>query len=215
MTSLRSSTAVALAGLDPKGLGRTEALPGQDRPSHVYHFTDTARLPWILRSGRLRPGANRIGDFPDPDFLWATTDPVGDLTSSAERGPYYRSGKTRHVRFTFDVALFFSWSEVFQRYPQWTEQQVERLHRAAEGKSNPVRWWCSADPIPIARCTAIHTRSYADNRWLLFEPGTGVPMSVAQDNIWLAIQVAGTTFASRMYRSPSGLEGYEVRTTRA
>ncbi len=34
---------------------------------HVYHYTDTGRLPWILQSGELRPGRNKIAGYPD-DF---------------------------------------------------------------------------------------------------------------------------------------------------
>jgi hypothetical protein len=48
----------------------------------VYHFTDTTRLPWIIDSGELQPGKNRIGGYP-LDFLWATSSLNGDRTSSA------------------------------------------------------------------------------------------------------------------------------------
>ena len=42
---------------DPKGL----------KMQPVYHFTDSAHLPWILSDGELRPGANKIGGYP---ALW-------------------------------------------------------------------------------------------------------------------------------------------------
>ena len=44
----------------------------------VYHFTDTARF---LRDSELRPGRNKIGAFPDPEFLWATSNAIGDCTA--------------------------------------------------------------------------------------------------------------------------------------
>jgi hypothetical protein len=47
----------------------------------VYHFTNTARLPWILASGELRPGANKLGWAP-VECIWATGSSIGDLTCS-------------------------------------------------------------------------------------------------------------------------------------
>ena len=43
----------------------------------IYHFTDSARLPWIWAVGELRPGRNQIGGMPF-DFLWATTNRQGE-----------------------------------------------------------------------------------------------------------------------------------------
>jgi hypothetical protein len=49
--------------------------------STLYHFTDTARLPWILLTRQLEPGRNQVGGYP-VDFLWATTNARGDATST-------------------------------------------------------------------------------------------------------------------------------------
>ncbi len=173
----------------------------------LYHHTDTARLPFILRTGELRPGANRIGGYPDPDFLWATTDPNGDRTSAADRGEHYRTGKTRHVRFTLDAGRFFPWSEVPARHPRWTPDQIARLEAAARGKSNPSAWWCGDRTIPLANCIAIETRSYRDNRWRLLDPKTVV---FALDNGWVAVEIAGTVFLSKTHRHWTGADAYEV-----
>jgi hypothetical protein len=83
---------------------------------HVYHFTDTARLPWILRSGELRPGANRVGGYPDPDFLWATVDSRGARSASGG-GQGYREGLVRLVRFTLRAEDFEPWPGILRRYP--------------------------------------------------------------------------------------------------
>ena len=40
----------------------------------LYHHTDSARPPWILRDQALKPDRIQAGRFPYPDFLWATTD---------------------------------------------------------------------------------------------------------------------------------------------
>jgi hypothetical protein len=70
--------------------------------NHVYHFTDTARLPWIIETGELQLGSNRIGDFP-ADLLWATTNSESDLTSSVAAllaRKTYQQHVTQLVRIT-------------------------------------------------------------------------------------------------------------------
>ena len=178
----------------------------------LYHFTDTGRLPWILSSRALKPGANKIGGFPDPDFLWATTDGKGDLTASADRGEHYRSGKVRHVRFTLPADGFLAWREVPARFPEWTAEFVQRLEGAARGKSNPASWWCRPDPLPETACLAIETRSYSDNRWLPFDPSTEVIPLQDHDRVpWLGVPIGTKLFASCMARGPQGQDAFEVR----
>lgn len=76
----------------------------------LYHYTDTARLPWILSSGVLRPSENRIGGM-QQDVLWATSNPVGDRSASIDRGGKWRGGDLLHVRFVLDESDFQPWSE--------------------------------------------------------------------------------------------------------
>jgi hypothetical protein len=56
----------------------------------VRHFTDSAHLPWILSDGELRPGANKIGSYPAPEFVWATTNDLdrilGEYTGRILKG---------------------------------------------------------------------------------------------------------------------------------
>jgi hypothetical protein len=79
----------------------------------VYHYTSIARLPWILESGELRPGRNKIGGFPDPDFLWATTSDKGSRTASLEG---LRDAAV--IRFTLDAADFEEWAKNPQTLPR-------------------------------------------------------------------------------------------------
>jgi hypothetical protein len=78
-------------------------------PEHVYHFTDTARLPWILESGMLRVDRGAIGKYPTK-FVWATTLLNGDPTCTAlSRNQTLESrqnGSLRLVRFTFNASDF-------------------------------------------------------------------------------------------------------------
>src|SRR5215203_1119572 len=104
----------------------------------VFHFTDTARLPWILASGELRPERNRIGGFPDLDFLWATTSPIGDRSASCGAQDY-REGMTRLVRITLHVEDFEPWPQITARFPAWTADHIRQLESAAR-QSSPQDW---------------------------------------------------------------------------
>jgi hypothetical protein len=126
----------------------------------VFHFTDTARLPWILATGELRPGRNAIWDFPSADFLWATTDARGDRTASVDRKAL-RKGFTREVRFTLEAADFEPWSGIRRRFPQWTPEQIDRLERFARSRRvSPDRWRCRPDPLSSDRWGLVETKTY-------------------------------------------------------
>jgi hypothetical protein len=126
----------------------------------VFHFTDTARLPWILATGELRPGRNAIGNFPSLDFLWATTEARRDRTASVDRKAL-RKGLTREVRFTLKAADFEPWSEIVRRFPQWTPEQIDQLERVARSmRGSPDRWRCRPDPLPSKRWDLVETKTY-------------------------------------------------------
>ena len=178
----------------------------------LYHFTDTSRLPWIMQAGELRPGANKAGGFPDPEFVWASINALGDLTASVHRGQGYMSGKVRHVRLTFDSAAFIPWSAVPSQFPQWARDHVQRLEAPAIGKSDPATWWCRPSPIALADCLEIATRSYRDNRWQPFDPETEVAqMADDQGMRWLGVEVLGKPFVSARITNSDGRTGYAIR----
>jgi hypothetical protein len=170
----------------------------------VYHFTDTARLPWILRSGELRPGSNKIGGLPDPDFLWATTNSQGDRTASSSlQSELYRGGRARMVRFTLRADDFEPWREVVSRFPAWKTAHVEMLERVA--KSSPVTWCCRTEPLPRSRWVAIDTRSYVDKTWRLFDGSV-----MDGDDGTLGVEIAGKQFFSLQKLNPGAATGYSV-----
>jgi hypothetical protein len=90
------------------------------RMNVVYHFTCAGCLPWIIAAGELRAGRNQKGNFPKPDFLWATTDRRGDRTASAWAS--YRKGSAL-VRLTLHADDFELWPDIVSRFPQWTPNQ--------------------------------------------------------------------------------------------
>jgi hypothetical protein len=164
----------------------------------LYHFTDTVRLPWILKSGELRPGKNQLGGFPDPDFLWATTSPVGDRSATCSGGlcaELYRAGKTRLVRFTLREDDFTRWRDIVRVFPAWTAKHVARLERVA--KDSPAAWWCRAEPLPSSRWVGIETRSYAFAGW---RPLTDAEVISAPDGA-LGVIAEGRRFFSRQHEA--------------
>ena len=170
----------------------------------LFHFTDTARLPWILQAGELRPGRNKISNTADPDFLWATPDINGDRTAAACMQAY-RSGQTQLVRFTLTLGDFEPWPNIVKRYQQWTREQIERLEQAARQRgSGPERWHCRVDALPAEKWLAIETKSYSD-KWKL---------SVSRDPISVPNIGRGVIIDRKLYLSQQftgvGPTQYEV-----
>jgi hypothetical protein len=170
----------------------------------LYHYTDTARLPWIVRSGELRGGKVPAGDFPPQDFLWATSSDTGDKSASAMQG--YRSGLTRLVRFTLHKADFDPWRTIVERFPEWTAKHIELLERAAE--SDPATWWCRVEPLPRSRWLAIATRSYVDKRWRSLD--LDVHVESLKGGKVLGVTVAGKAFYSEQRLRSDGRFGYNL-----
>src|SRR5467141_1366758 len=127
--------------------------------NNVYHFTDFARLPWIIESDDLRPGRNKIGDFPDPDFLWATTNNRGSRTASAWQQTALE-WELPLVRLTLDATDFEAWRVVVARYPAWTPDQIRRLEVSGlQIKDDPRTWRCRVEPLPLSRVARFEART--------------------------------------------------------
>lgn len=131
---------------------------------NVYHFTCTARLPWIIASRELRPYRNSIGGFPNPDFVWATTRPQGDRTAVGMIG--YRRGGTALVRLTLSADDFQPWPAITERFPKWKPEHVRRLEAAARSMGEPHIdcWRARAEPLPLPRIIEAEAKSYT-GRW--------------------------------------------------
>jgi len=127
----------------------------------VYHFTCISRLPWIIAAKELRPGRNQIGNFPSPDFLWATTRSQGDrMASVSVQG--YRNGVTAVVRLTLHAEDFEPWPAITARFPQWTTDHIKRLEQAArhKGETNRDCWRARAEPLPLTRVVRAEAKTY-------------------------------------------------------
>jgi len=171
----------------------------------VYHFTDTARLPWIWASGELQPGRNQIGGYP-VDFLWATTNRQGDRTASGMQA--YRVGGTALVRLTLHAEDFEEWPGILRRFPQWTNTHVAKLEAVARnnGQTNLTCWRVRAEPLPIARVISVEAKPYTSN-WRAINPAVDC---IRNGDIW-AVNLGGTLCASRQYIEPGKPAEYDTK----
>lgn len=174
----------------------------------LYHFSSTAHLPWILDAGELRPGQNRIGGLPDPDFLWATECPLGDRTTGLTTDDRYRRGVVWSVRFTLDHVGFVRWCTVPALFPQWTVDHVAFLEKGAKGRTDPKEWWCRADALPLACVTAIEVKSFHNNVWKPISPE--VTTTWAAGTKWLGVRIGDREFLSAKRVGPQGQDAYEI-----
>jgi hypothetical protein len=139
----------------------------------VYHFTDTARLPWIIESAELRPGANRIGGYPN-DLLWATTSGAGDKTSAAfgtAAREVWRAGLSQLIRFTLRRDDFLGWRDAVECDANWTNDHIIGLEIGAKalGEPNTCKWRARHQPLPLSAVVAVDAKSYGSGRWTPIE----------------------------------------------
>jgi hypothetical protein len=183
----------------------------------VYHFTDSMRLPWIIETGELRVGQNKRSSLPF-DFLWATTNKLGDKTATVlavkNRG-FFREGLTRLVRFSLDAADFMKWSDVPELFSEWTLEHIERSQKMANeiGETNFSAWRCRATPLPLSSAIAAETRTYVSTTWKPFDlknielifPGSddGCRGIVIEKRAYLATRTTGSNGLTGYYRPAS------------
>ena len=168
----------------------------------LYHFTDTVRLPWIVYRGELRPGRNKLGPYPSPEFVWASTDPRDDGSAAMHRGELYRDGTVHHIRFTLPEDQFIPWRDVPARYPSWTTDHIQRLERSGNTmRTSPGKWWCCVEPLSLKQVVAIDWRSYRSNQWKPFPQGGKLHTELLP---MLVYQVGDLCFASQQVEGAHG-----------
>jgi hypothetical protein len=143
--------------------------------NHVYHFTDTMRLPWILDSGELCSGTASKVEFeglPGLDFVWATTNEQRARSATAFwDNTRYKDGKVWAVRFTLGADDFEPWPEATKRFPEWTDDRLKRFNETSRG-DNPADWRTHIGSLCRTKWLAIHARGY-------LEPWREVPLDLA------------------------------------
>ena len=175
----------------------------------LYHHTDSARLPWILRDQTLKPIRN-YGCLPEPDFLWATTDPMGDSTATSSFGndrAAYRDGNIAAVRFTLDEADFTPWTVARTLYPQWTPRHCAALENGVP-PGQVARWRCRVEPLDASRWLAVEYRTWRNPRWRPVTPDVLCIASDAPDV--LGVRLDGVIFASRQEEKPGQPTRYDI-----
>ncbi|WP_265975497.1 hypothetical protein [Brucella intermedia] len=186
-----------------------------DNQDYVYHFTTSAHLPWIIESGELRQNSVRAGDFPNPDFIWATSDSRGDRTATGAMDGAYRDGALMLVRITLSAADFFPWGSVQSHNPAWQQKHIDALETIAKKHNvNPANWWCRDESLDLAQVVGIHWRSYSNNNWKEFD-GSGLSHVQQNGELWRTVNLGGRTFASTKTVGPQGQEAYNIGTVDA
>lgn len=138
----------------------------------VFHFTDSLRLPWIIRTQQVIPSLNRVSNAPSA-FLWATTNMAGDRSCSAQgtasAKEAFRRGLTAKIRFTLPSEAFERWSDVSRLHPEWTPEQVARTEGLAWDRHKETgfaNWRIRRGALELSQVIACEYRSVASDRWL-------------------------------------------------
>lgn len=180
--------------------------------AQVYHFSCTGRLPWILAAGQLQLGGNQTGGYPEPAFLWATTDHRGARSAASfVRQPNgrdgYREGKILRVRFTLAAQDFVPWREMAARYPTWTPAQIARLEQVGrELGDDPTTWCCRDDVLPLDHVLNIETRSYTGHQW---RPLTELRLVHLDDGV-KAVVLGDTAYLSQRWVFENAATRYAI-----
>lgn len=176
-------------------------------PRLLYHFTDSARLPYILADEVLRPGKNRGGHFPN-EFLWTSEVAAGEQTANYSFGGWYKSGEIYAVRFVLNGDGFFHWSEIKTHEPNWTDRHDQMLLRASRG-ADTSKWWCRIEGVPLSDVLAIEGRTYRDNRW---KPvNRSILAKTDASGVWLGTEFNGQKYMSLQCKGVGDeQDGYQV-----
>jgi hypothetical protein len=188
----------------------------------LYHFTTSARLPRILRSGELRVPDYRDAGHPGRDFVWATSDPNGERTAAGAIGtwgPEYRGGRLCRVRLTLGGDGFEPWREMVARYPGWTSDVIERYELTARRhEQSTAVWHCCPDNVPVAEIQTADARTYLGHSWRPFDlaqcrikQATGGPA----DADCMGIEIDGKEYWSERTAAASGFDQYRLLDTTA
>lgn len=167
----------------------------------LYHHTTPFHLPWIIKSGELRPGTSNPRGAMPPDFLWATTNPFGDRTAMS----HAQRDLTR-VRFAVREDDFFPWKEAPSRHPEWTPFVAGLELRACKmGQTDFAGWYCRNEALPLTGIESLQIKTMSSKEWQTIDlpEVRWVPRGGQQ---WLSVELAGRVFLS--VRKPNSHGSY-------
>jgi hypothetical protein len=176
---------------------------------YVYHYSDTARLPWILDAGELRPTSNSMSAYPDPDFLWASTRENGCASATlSNKKELYKNGIVDVVRFTLAAVDFKDWPDLAIDHPDWNALHIAALNKSGvEMGDDPRTWRCRIGSLKRCRWIAIHLRSYQYPRWIELPAKT---VTRKDGNIRRAEMPGLGSFASQQFKNAAGIISYNI-----
>jgi hypothetical protein len=183
---------------------------------NLYHFTDSMRLPRILRSVELRPATYVDAMAGARDFVHATSNQHGEKTAATTMsdpdGKFYRGSFYAKVRFTLDADDFEQWMAVVGRYPEWTPKMIKALcDRGHKYGSSPFSWYARAEPLPLDKVVAVHTMEYPDNNWRSFDRSVAEISTVQDGPDIMGVRIGDRIFFSDQYVDPEGITWYRLK----
>lgn len=165
--------------------------------SHVYKFTDTAHLPWILQreylSVRPHPGV------PRPELLWVADLDDSDLVTTDMNA--HQSGQINMVRFTLNSEDFVTWEKMQERFPILIGHEPDLPDGVTIDQC-----LCRDEILPLDRVQLIETKTYA-SVWKKFN-GDFFEFYGAGD--CLGVMIGETAYLSRSKIKPDGNEELSV-----
>jgi hypothetical protein len=121
----------------------------------AYHYTDAARLPFILASGHIRPSrhirAKVCPDVPE-GVTWFTTHRRGDPSAAAS----HNAGAAPRVRLCIPLNATLDWREACRRVG-WPESDLELAARRGRKCGSRVDAWRAVpEPVSLAAVEDVH-----------------------------------------------------------
>ena len=182
--------------------------------SCVYHFTDSLHLPWIVESGELRPYINRLKGIGNIQYLWGTTNPLGDKTAQAlmrqninDNDEDYQFCSVQTIRFTLPPAGFVPWRDIKRRSP-WTKQQIEELEaddRERFGEYGQAKWRCRRKALPIK--SALKIEAWRGG-WVPIKPTKRHLIKLPDGSLIMGINIDGFDYYSRQCQNWMEIDGH-------
>jgi hypothetical protein len=176
---------------------------------HVYHYTCSAQLPFIIVSGELRLEGEIFAGC--PAYLWATANPNDEPTASGHSPDWedtFREGSIARVRLTLDADHFKPWPQVRAKgkNTRW-KGFFEGLDTCGrEAGSNPDDWWCRRQPLPLRKVIAAHTMVNGE-AWTPYDIGN--PDMCGVDD-FRAVRIGDKAYGAIQSDLPDGRRSYRI-----
>ena len=164
----------------------------------IYHYTNMARLPWIMNELSLRP--SRPHTTKETPLVWGTRDAKGEATAGFV-----------NVRFLLGSLSFDRWNARNAKRLGFSVKARNVIDRTGrEAGSDPANWWVCDQPVPIGHVPIQYLRD-RDDTWVNL-PRSDLSWEFLSDNDDTAKMVLkGNSFYITRFTAPGGENGYTIQ----